>query len=163
VFRRFRRPAFDQRALRGLGHGVGAGEFLVPVVVEEHRLRRLGGRDQRLHIGDQAREHADIRGEDPVEILDLDMRRGRQRRDVDRGMHPDIRPPPAVVDRPAEMRDGVVVGQVDGRERGVPARGLDTVVELLQPAHGARDGDHVGALRRQPFGRGRAKIRARRR
>jgi hypothetical protein len=55
------------------------------------------------------------------------------------------------------MRDGVVVGQVHGRQRGVPARGLDTVVELLQPAHGARHGDHMGALRGQPFGRGRAK------
>jgi cell division protein ZapA (FtsZ GTPase activity inhibitor) len=79
VFRRLRGPGPDQRALGGLGHGIGTGEFLVPDIVEEHGLRRLGQGDQRLHIRDQAREHADIRGDVPVEILDLDLRRGRQR------------------------------------------------------------------------------------
>jgi hypothetical protein len=82
---------------------------------------------------------------------------GVSARDVDRGMNPDIGLAPAVVDRPAEMGDGIVIGQVDRGQRCMPARGLDTVVELLQPTDGAPHGDHMGAPGRQPFGRGRAK------
>jgi hypothetical protein len=79
-----------------------------------------------------------------IEILDLDLRRGCQGRDMDRRVHPDIRASPTVKDLSAQMRDGIVIGQVDRRQRRVPACGLNAVVQFLQPADGARDSDHVG-------------------
>ena len=52
---------------------------------------------------------------------------------------------PALEERPAQPVDAGAVLEVEGNERGRTAPGADGVVQLFQPADGARDGNHVGA------------------
>ena len=64
--------------------------------------------------------------------------------------------PVALVEREREPRDAVAVLHVERHQRGGAAGGLDLVVELLQPADGARDGDDMRAGLRQCERDGRA-------
>src|SRR3569832_1407364 len=58
----------------------------------------------------------------------------------------------ALVDREREARDAVRILHVDRYQRGRAADGLDAVVELFEPARGARDSDDMGAGLRQLHG-----------
>ena len=60
-----------------------------------------------------------------------------------------VEPAVALVERQRQPVDAVEVLQVERHQRRRAAGGLDRVVELLQPADGARDRDHMGAGLRQ--------------
>ena len=66
----------------------------------------------------------------------------------------DVEPAEALVQRKPEPVDALVVLEVERHQRGGAAERLDRVVELLEPADGAGDGDDVGAgLRQRERGR----------
>lgn len=62
---------------------------------------------------------------------------------MDRGMRPKINMPPAVKDRPAQLRHRVGFGDVHRRQRSGPTNGFDAIVQFLQRANGFGDGDDV--------------------
>ena len=70
------------------------------------------------------------------------------------------RPPPALVDAAAEVLHRGVVRHVHGREGRGAAASADAVVELLEPAGGACDRDHM-AGGRERFGHGGAEAAGR--
>lgn len=56
---------------------------------------------------------------------------------------------PPLVDRGPEAVDRLVVGEIDRHKRRLAAGGTDLVIELLEPADGAGDGDHMRAFGRK--------------
>jgi hypothetical protein len=60
-----------------------------------------------------------------------------------------VEPAEALVERPAQLVDARIVAQVERRERGFPAGGLDLVVERFERLLAARDGHHAPAPPRQ--------------
>ena len=58
-------------------------------------------------------------------------------------MDPQIEFPPTVINPPAELRHGRLNRDVHRCQRGLAAFGLDPVIEFLERARGARNGDDV--------------------
>ena len=65
---------------------------------------------------------------------------------MNRGVAPDRGAAPAVVDRAAELRHRIRIGDVHRGEGRRAALRLDPVVQILEPADGAGDGDDVMGL-----------------
>ena len=68
-------------------------------------------------------------------------------------MCPDIHAAPAVINRAAELRHGLGVGDVHGRKCCLPALGLDAVIKFFQSACCAPDSDDMMSFAKG-FGKG---------
>ncbi len=153
----------DKGDLRGLGGPVGPEELLAPARVVEEQRRAVPRTKKRLDQRDQPGGRADVAGGGFVEILRVDMSGRGQWGGVDRGVDPEVDPAPALACGLCQMRHRASIGDVERGQRRRPACGGDAVIQLLQPACGARDGQHVPAFRTQRRRDARSPARAMRR
>jgi len=142
-------PAPHQRLQRRLGGGVGAPERLRPGGAaggEEQRPAGLGAPQQRLGRADQAVDGAQVGGDDLVPELGINVGDRPEPTQHRGGVNQDVEMAVAVEELGAENVDRLALGQIERHERwAVKAQRAKLVVELLQGALSAANGDHVGA------------------
>ena len=116
----------------------------------------IGQAQQRVDRADQPPVRGDVDRHHLLEDLRLDMADRRDDAEHAGIGDQDVELAPALVDRAAQPVDAGHVGEVERHQRrlalAVRRARLDLVVELFQPADGARHRDHMRAGRGQLLG-----------
>ena len=114
------------------------------------RVTRFAARDpgpaqERAEERHEPRRRGDVEIDRARHLARVGMIERCEGRRVDRRMHPEIEPPPAIEDRPRKPARRPLIGQIERRERRRPAKRADAVIKLLEAALGARDREHMPA------------------
>ena len=139
----------DQRFEAGLGNGIRP-----PVGVlcgcsagsDEYRAPSVGALQQRIERADQAPVGGQVDLDHRAPGILGDVMQRRQRPEDAGVADENVELAPALVERWAELVDFVALADVEFEERCLAAKSADLVVELFQPADGARGDDDVRAL-----------------
>ena len=146
----------DQRFERGLGCAIGppiGSRRCADRGCERHDARIVAGPQHGVERRDQRLGRSDVEGQQARKFLGVDRLHRRERPQGRRVQHQNVKRGPAPTDRLRQAADAFPVDEVERRDGGAAARGMDALLHFLQSAGGAGGQDDMRAASCQCFGR----------
>src|SRR5579864_6245566 len=141
----------------GFAHRIGApigARGASDAAGDKDRAPVRGGAQQRVHRPNQPPIGGEIKVDDLVPQLGIDMPKRRERAELGCIADEDVEVPVTLVDRRGELVDLDEVAQVERHQRGAAAGGANLVVDLFETTWGARRQDQVRSLAGEALGDG---------